>query len=848
MGFPLEVTTPDLDRHKQIEQALRESEERFRLLTENSHQVFWITNTDGTEMIYVSPAYAEVWGRSCQSLYERPFSFLDAIHPEDRARVVTVQWQSPHGGYEVEYRIARPDGSLRWIRSRAFPVLNDQCVIHRVVGISEDITARKEAEINLRTQKRLFENLVAVARATTELPSLEDTLQNTIAVAVALTGAMRGSMFLVDPAGRLTHSMVFRGKQPGAAPDPERVELVMAEGLAGWVVRERQPALIIDTMFDDRWLDAPGQSYLARSALAVPILNGKEMLGVITLLHEAANHFSLDHLNLMQAAADQMALALRNAQVLEQAQRLSEVMYMLNHINRAALEANNFEEMVQTLADRLGELLNADNCYLTLWDEMERKTILAAAGAERAGYPTLAVEPDEPTLTAAALKEERVLVVEDLLNSPYLSRRLAEQFSAHSMLAVPLIARNQKLGAALIGFNQPHRFAPDEISLSEQAGRQTALAIANAMLYKTIADQHGRLQALIESSRDGILLIGIDRRVLICNHTLLSLLNVPGLSKDWMGQPARRLIKTLFRLQPRLIQALLPEMRRIQHGAEPSNEGECEAGARWIHWLNLPVQSNQAPLGRLIVLRDVTEERSLDKLRRDLTHMLVHDLRSPLTAVMGAAETLDDRKVVNAPNDYELLAMIRDGAARMLGLVDAILDVSQLENKQMPVEYGAVSLAELAAETLQLQIGLLEKKRLHLHNDVRPDLPPVWVDARLIERVLQNLIHNAIKFTPAEGTVRLTAEISETAPGMLLVTVSDTGPGVPPAIRSRLFEKFVKGSHRDHGSGLGLAFCRLVVEAHGGRIWAEDATGVVGRGATFRFTLPLHQPGDKVSS
>ncbi|HLF00546.1 MAG TPA: PAS domain-containing protein, partial [Anaerolineales bacterium] len=131
--------------------ALHESEEKFRQLAENLQQVFWIANPDLTEILYISPGYEEVWGRSCQSVYDSPRSFLEAAHPEDRERVLAAQTRKTEGDYDVEYRIVRPDGSIRWVWSRAFPIRNQQGEVYRIVGITEDMTARKKAEQELQS-------------------------------------------------------------------------------------------------------------------------------------------------------------------------------------------------------------------------------------------------------------------------------------------------------------------------------------------------------------------------------------------------------------------------------------------------------------------------------------------------------------------------------------------------------------------------------------------------------------------------------------------------------------------------------------------------------------------------
>ena len=171
-------------------------------------------------------------------------------------------------------------------------------------------------------QKQLFQNLVAVAHATAEGLSLEDTLQNVLNVAAQLTGAERGSLFLLNAAQVVTHSLLtYRGVTPAERQDI--VRRVMDRGLSGWVVRHREAVLIGDTARDERWLASPGEGHPVASALGVPILSGTALVGVLTLSHSQPDRFKDEHLSLMQAAADQMALALRNAQIFDEQRRRS---------------------------------------------------------------------------------------------------------------------------------------------------------------------------------------------------------------------------------------------------------------------------------------------------------------------------------------------------------------------------------------------------------------------------------------------------------------------------------------------------------------------------------------------
>jgi PAS domain S-box-containing protein len=139
----------------------RAAEERFRQLAENISEVFWMTNTSKSEMIYISPAYEKVWGRSCDSVKENPRSWMDTIHPEDRERVLrTVFENQVRGEYDEEYRIVRPDGTIRWIRDRAFPVRDEKGSVYRLAGIAEDITERKQVEESLRLQARVLDSML----------------------------------------------------------------------------------------------------------------------------------------------------------------------------------------------------------------------------------------------------------------------------------------------------------------------------------------------------------------------------------------------------------------------------------------------------------------------------------------------------------------------------------------------------------------------------------------------------------------------------------------------------------------------------------------------------------------
>jgi len=879
-----------------------------------------------------------------------------------------------------------------------------------------DITERKQAGASLMAQKRLFESLVAMARATAKHTSLEATLQSAVNMAATLTEAEDGSMFLLGGTGAVTHCVLARGEVTPAQRQ-EIVGNVMEGGLAGWVVKHRQPALIYDTSRDGRWLDLPNPPYSARSALAIPIVSGSAVLGVLTLTHSEPNHFTAEHAYLIQSASDQMMMAMRNAQMYDEQRRLADRQTTLYEALRTVGGHLDPETITHAAVGAVARLTGWPAVAILLPDDTEPHLVVRAmAGAlspaegrhfpidqgvtgwafqtaQTQHVPDISADPDyvsrspflrselavplrrgervlgvlnvasdqpdafnaDDVLLARSLAEaialaldnarlyveirqyaadlstlytfaraiSRSLVLEDVLSetlhsaltsldfdtglisladpgdgqlrlvaerglSPDMSKRIRQEGLEGTLCAyvhnrgeavavgdieqetpvvsvlekgvplavsemralgmraysgISLLHQERSIGALSLFARQPRDLSAEEGALQTAIGRQIAVAVTNARLFQAIADERSRLQALIESSRDGIILVGMDQRMLVVNAPAHNLLRLTGRPDDWINRPMQDTLTVLEHHAPDAVQVIRDEIQRLRMGDELPREGECDVPPRAIHWLNLPVMAGTTLLGRVLVLRDVTEERLLERMRDDLVHAMVHDLRNPLTAIFGSLSFLEESIAdILSPNQLELWGIAQKSAQGMLQIVSAILDMSRLESQQMPLNYTLISLADLVAGVLDLQLPLAADKGLHLESDVLSTLSPAWADAGLIKRVLQNLIGNAIKFTPAGGVVRVTARadivdqdgVSERS--LISVFVSDTGSGIPPEIQDRLFQKFVIGQQEGRGSGLGLAFCKMVMEAHGERVWVESTSE---SGTTFAFTLAL---------
>jgi two-component system phosphate regulon sensor histidine kinase PhoR len=239
----------------------------------------------------------------------------------------------------------------------------------------------------------------------------------------------------------------------------------------------------------------------------------------------------------------------------------------------------------------------------------------------------------------------------------------------------------------------------------------------------------------------------------------------------------------------------------------------------------------------VIVLHDITDLRKLERVRRDFVANVSHEFRTPLTAIQGFAETLIGGAIDDPQNRGRFLAIILEHSRRLARLTEDLLRLSQMDAEQLELEIRAVSVPQLIEscyETAQRRAG---EKGLTLSLNLPSQIPDVLADNRRLQEVLQNLLDNAIQYTLPGGKIMLSAE---TRGDDVIVTVADTGIGIPQADQPRIFERFyrvdVARSREAGGTGLGLSISKHLVEAQGGRIWVESEVGV---GSKFHFSIPI---------
>lgn len=333
-----------------------------------------------------------------------------------------------------------------------------------------------------------------------------------------------------------------------------------------------------------------------------------------------------------------------------------------------------------------------------------------------------------------------------------------------------------------------------------------------------------RLEAVMAGLEDGVVLTDIHGDVLRLNRAAERLLGIR--EERAIGQPFIQIARD-HELDEQLQRALRGERtdpRVVEHGLR----------RRHLQISSTTVSGQSERLG-LVVLRDISELRRLEGVRRDFVANVSHELRTPLTSIRALVETLESGAVDDPEMEREFLGRIVQEVDRLTALVEDLMDLARLESGRGVVRFAEEDPAEVlrtAGERLREQVT---RARLELTYEVPEGLPTVLVDRRRIEQVVINLVHNAIKFTPPGGTITIAARQEG---DRVVVDVRDTGIGIVPEEIDRLFERFYKSdkARRSDGSGLGLAIAKHIVQVHRGDISVASAPG---QGSTFTFTLPV---------
>lgn len=500
------------------------------------------------------------------------------------------------------------------------------------------------------------------------------------------------------------------------------------------------------------------------------------------------------------------------------------MMELVFEITRRFAVSLDLSEVLSEVLSLTVDTVGADRGSIFVFDAEQKviRHILARRNlpAEKSAQVVAAVL--DKGLAGWVVRNRRAALVEDTQTDSRWHHLPGDELTTRSAVVVPLLHRGQINGLLTLMHSQPRIFGGAHLRLATAIAGQAATAVENARLFTHVRDERAVLEALIGGVQEPIVVTDAQNRVRYTNPAA-------GALDEQLGQAIGRPVETVIPADK------LNDMFRQLLASGRTQRDEIS----WPDGRTFDANLVLVPgVGSVAVLHDVTHFKELDRIKSEFVATVSHDLKSPLTVIYGYAELLEEALPELGQLATKGLGEIKASATRMKNLVTTLLDLAQIEAgldlAAQPCRMSRIICDALAGYRLQA-----EEKQVSLNVSVADDLPDIMGHPVRLGQVIANLVGNAIKYTPPGGQV---AVLARTSNHKLVVQVSDSGPGIPPARQIGLFGKFYKVGAQEtvaqEGHGLGLAIVKSVVESHQGRVWVESK---VGEGSTFAFSLPTIQ-------
>ncbi len=754
-----------------------------------------------------------------------------------------------------DFPLVTPEGQIGFI-SVYFDqthVFEDEEVELLQTFASQAALAVANARLHTRTDFALSQRvhqlsiLEAVGRELAAATHSERLFEMILGYARDFTNSPWGSIGLYDP---LSHRIEIKAKR-GYPQDWNGFDV--EHGIGGRAVRTQMVINAGDIRLDPDYFDLTGGK--SRSQLSIPLAHEGRVLGVLTLECSDLNGYSANDQAFVSQLANQAAIAVINSELYSEIQRRLREQSTLYQVSAQLSGKLELENVLDTIQRAVQAAIAGARTGVYLWEENERAYLLHSHTANSGETGVRDPEPRQPIQFVQAIPGAELHSLERILSNPApvilncgqdLPEILRKACTDCCSLIQPLVINQQRLGMAIL-YLAPNQPPPEQsdLQLLQTIAAQGAISLQNAMLFSDVTLGRDRLTALLNSVKEGIIMVEAGGRIMLVNETIHTI----------TGLHTSQLIDRRFvDLDDHVLEALGYTSQEAKELVAGLNQGQMPDEAkptlkhlqgnqeRFLERAALTVWGSRSQaIGWMLVVRDVSEEQQIAQARELITQTLVHDLRSPLSAILGAVDVIEEVTQQEVDDSAEVssqaLQVVRRSARRVLSMVESLLDIARMRSGSMELNKVEVDLHKQASAVLADFVPLASEIGVVLRNEIPTDLPKISADASKLARVMTNLVDNALKFTPSGGEITINAE--QDGEASLVVKISDTGPGIPDDFHERIFERYTQVPGRKgrwRGSGLGLTFCRLAVEAHGGRIWVDRRPG---SGSVFSFTLPL---------
>lgn len=696
--------------------------------------------------------------------------------------------------------------------------------------------------------------LRTLTRVSTELSGTlnpDAALEMSVAFARDVVGADAAAVYSWVNDSQQVHMSRWVGLGYEFVKDPPRPLIF---GMSNINMRQ-QPLVVTDIDEDKRIMDTYDRFNDEGIVAFVEVLlrNAGEILGVLVVYYHETHYQTDEDIEVLLTFASQTSLAISNARLYRNKDaaltRRVDQLTLLESLGQELFSARiQLEEIYTRVLKRAAEGTEASAGLLALRSENGKSTDIVATFGD---IPFEWAEGDAAMgATFHTMHNAATTLIHDIEKTP---RFPTIRPTTRAVLSVPILQDLNVAGAVTLESDAPNTFTNEDMIFIMQVGAQIRIANDNLNLIRSIEATRDRLQTILDSMTEAIILVDTSGVVRLANPRVSALLGINPIAltdqvlREYVNYTMPSLAETLgFESH-----ILFDYIDQLEVNTFPYDQNVItyelsHNQPRALMRTDVAVKDqNNRVIGWLMVFKDITEERELEQAREDLYSMIIHDLRGPMTGIKASLTVINN---VAEGKMKPVIEQTTETASRavnkLLNLINSLLDISKMENGTMPLDYEPTPLHPLADAALDSMRHVAQEMEVHLENQLPEALPQLYIDADKVERILINLVDNAIKFTPSDGKVGIRAypvgiKGGDANTNLMQIQVIDTGPGIPDDYKKRLFDRYVqvegrKGSRK--GTGLGLTFCMLAVQAHGGSIWVEDNPG---GGSIFNFTLPI---------
>ena len=882
----------DLTVHRAVEAALHESEDRFHQLAENIEAVFYITDVQSMRMLYISPPYERIWQRSRESLYEDLYSFIRAIDEDDQPRVINALARQREGKETKEvYRVIQPTGEIRWVQDRSFPVRNEQGEIHRIVGIAEDVTEQRIAQLALQHRLRMESLIGEISKRFVNARSRE--IDAEISACLERIGRFvdidRCYIFQADDANLLHNT--YEWCAPNIAPQIDDLQSIPTTAFPWWMACLGRGEVLSVPLISELPPEADSERTVLeqqgiQSVLVVPLFYRNKLTGFL----------GFDAVRAPKQWVEEDTILLK----------------LVGEVIINALHRRDAEEMARRNQLRLSLALEGAADGLFDYDIDAREIYCSPRFYQLLGYQNheeeISSSPDDlgqfihPDDLGNALQAFRNAMKVGSTFSLDMRIRLRNGvyrwFNCRGGMRIEPFAEKGHLAGFITDISEQKaaqeqiRFTAQRLAVLNEISRHTVSAASTEEIAKSALTQ---LQQLVPYQAASIM----EREMATGQLSVISLSTSSHcVVKDLNTQGTECISKLLEHdLGKRIwyfpnlqnVEEPFPVLQSLQHeGARscclaPLYIQDTLIGVLCLRSSDIDAFSQE----HLDVISQVTDllamsiqQRRLDqeihahaeqleqrvqertralsranseleranRLKDDFLANMSHELRTPLNAILGKVELM--QQGIHGPlteKQARSLNVVHDSGLHLLSLINDILDLSKIEAGKLLLEANLCSVSSLCRASLAFVKESAQKKQIELTLNVDNRLT-VSCDERRLKQILVNLLSNAVKFTPDRGKVGLNVE-TDARHGIVHFRVSDSGIGIAEDQLEHLFQPFVQldsSFTRQHsGTGLGLSLVRRLAELHGGSVSIESE---VGKGSCFTVSLPWESPTEVQST